>query len=132
MTGNGDRSHPPVSQAPPRQFRRIVVALAVLLVVSVWGFFGAGHTGLALAIVSLFIAMVVTLSLVLMHIARRDEPNAGTGNSETLRDWLDREFDDYTGRIKASSAAIEILLPLVAVAFGMTLFALVHYFDRVI
>jgi hypothetical protein len=34
--------------------------------------------------------------------------------------------------MKTTVAAMEILLPIAAVAFGMTIFALVRYFDGVV
>jgi hypothetical protein len=49
-----------------------------------------------------------------------------------LTEWLAHDFDASTGRTKATVAAIEILLPIAAVAFGMKIFALVRYFDGVV
>jgi hypothetical protein len=124
------RSNAPVSEVLPRPLYWIIVGLAVWLIVSVWGFASKGYTGLVLSVVSLFIGIAVGLPLILAGIARRHRAT-GTGkvNAETLAEWLGREFDDHTGRLKGIAAAIQILLPLAAVAFGMTLFALVHHFD---
>lgn len=112
----------------------IIVALAGWLVLSVWGFLGSGYAGLALAVVTIFIVIAVTVPLALWGIARhygrrtthRDNPD------ETLSEWLAHGFDVDTGRMKATVAAMEILLPIAAVAFGMTIFALVRYFDGVV
>ena len=124
MKDSDRRTNQSASLALPRQFRWIVVGLAVWLVLSVLGFFRAGHTGLMLAIVSFFIGVAVMLPLILAHISRRDDRNRSADEAETLRGWLDREFDGYTGRMKASAAAFQVLLPLAAVALGMTFFAL--------
>jgi hypothetical protein len=94
-----DRVHPAVYW--------VIVGLAGWLVLSVWGFLGSGYAGLALAVVTIFIVIAVTL-------------------------WLAHEFDVDAGRMKATVAAMEILLPIAAVAFGMTIFALVRYFDGVV
>ena len=38
------------------------------------------------------------------------------------------EFDTWQGRRKAAGAAVEILLPIAAVAFGITAFGIVLHF----
>ncbi|MGX7875617.1 hypothetical protein ACVDG5_025465 [Mesorhizobium sp. ORM6] len=46
--------------------------------------------------------------------------------SADLEDWIAGEFDLGQGnRVAARKALLEILLPLAAVAFGMTAFAIV-------
>jgi len=47
---------------------------------------------------------------------------------EPLRDWLSHSFDTWTGRATGRDAAAQILLPIAAVAFGMTIFGLVFLF----
>ena len=129
----GDRrSSLPVSQRLPRGMYWIMVGLAVWLVLSVWGFAGSGYTGLVLSIVSLFLGIAVALPLLLALIARRRRARGlGLDQSEpdTLKEWLTREFSEQTGTIGARAAAVQVLLPLAAVAFGMTIFALIHHFD---
>lgn len=44
---------------------------------------------------------------------------------ENFRDWAHRDFDIGQGHVSGSEAAIEILLPIAAVAFGMTAFAII-------
>jgi len=73
-------SNLPVSDQLPRQLYWIIVALAVWLVASVWGFTGKGYTELALTVVSLFLGVAVGLPLVLELIARRyRSPHSGRG-----------------------------------------------------
>ena len=105
-----------------------MVGLAIWLVGSVWGFAGTGYTRLALSVVSLFIGIIVGLPLILGLIARRHRPPADGDKAGSMAEWLGREFDTRTERIKGSEAAVQILLPIAAVAFGMTIFALVHHF----
>ena len=69
------------------------------------------------------------MPLVLAWIARRYRRRRNRDEPNSLPEWLDREFDAHTGRLKGMAAAIEILLPIAAVAFGMTIFALVRYLD---
>lgn len=102
---------------------RAVVALAVLLVFSVWwGFAGPGYQGLVLMAVTLFVIVTVTLSLVLRHIARR---RGGTDDEPGLKRWLGGEFVSNSGREPTPEAALELLLPIVAVSVGMLIFAIV-------
>lgn len=103
-----------------------IVGLCLWLVVSVWGFAAPGQTGLALTVVSLFIAVAVGIPVVLWGISRgarsrRKDP------AETPRfgDWLACDFEDWSGRQRGRDAAVEVLLPIAAVAFGMSAFALV-------
>ena len=57
-----------VSESLPRGIYWIIVGLAAWLVLSAWGFAGSGYTGLALGVVSLFIAIAVGLPLVLAQL----------------------------------------------------------------
>ncbi len=130
MTIDDPRSNRSVSQGLPSQLYAIIVALAVWLIFSVWGFFGAGYTSLALAIVSLFIVIAVGLPLLLGLIARRHRSgNTDPAEPNSLSEWLGRDFAAQTGRMRGTVAAAQILLPIAAVAFGMTIFALVRHFD---
>ena len=123
---NGDpRSNLPVSRHLPRQVYLILVGLAVWLIVSFWGFLGSGYSALALTVASLFIMVAVGLPLVLGLIARRRRRN-DPAEPDTLHDWLDRDFESNTGRLSTAAAAAQVILPIAAVAFGMTIFAVVH------
>lgn len=127
------RSNLPASQALPRGLYGIIVALAGWLVLSVWGFAGDGDTGLVLAVVSLFIGIAVGLSLLLAAIHRRHHrQRPDDGEASSLTEWLGRDFESHTGRLKGAAAAAQILLPLAAVAFGMTIFALVRHLGGVV
>jgi hypothetical protein len=103
----------------------VIVGLCIWLVLSVWGFAGPGYTGLALTAVSLLIAVVVILSLVMWHISRWRQLAPNRDQPARLRDWLSRDFAAWSGNMRGSQAAVEVLLPIAAVAFGMSIFALV-------
>ena len=49
---------------------RTIVGLAVVLILSVWGFFGPGYSGLALAVVTIFIFIAVAVPAILWRIWR--------------------------------------------------------------
>lgn len=130
MARSDRRADLPVSPLLHRNVHWIIVGLAVWLLLSVWGFAGTGYTGLVLTVVSLFIGIAVMLPLTMWQIAKRRsriEPDDDTDPS--FGEWLSRDFDAQSGRVKASAAAVEIILPIAAVAIGMTVFALVRHFD---
>ena len=123
---NGDpRSNLPASRHLPRQLYLILVGLAVWLIISFWGFLGTGYSALALTVASLFIIVAVGLPLLLARIARRRR-RKDPAEPDTLHDWLDRDFESNTGRLSTAAAAAQVILPIAAVAFGMTIFAVVH------
>ena len=53
-------------------------------------------------------------------------PEEATGKFDQ---WAERDVDLQTGPVKGKYAAIETALPIAAVAFGMTAFALVLHFS---
>jgi hypothetical protein len=105
---------------------RIIAGLIVLLLLSVWGFAGSGRSGLALTVVSLFILVTVALTTVLYRIWRRNAAHGDGDLPVPLRDWLADEFDSGEGRLTGAMAAASALLPLIAVALGMAIFAVVR------
>jgi len=123
------RSNVPVSEGWPREFYWLIVGLGLWLAVSIWGFCGAGYTALVFAVIGLLIAVAVGLAAVAVLVARRrgrprEDPRPGS-----LAAWLDSEFVAHTGGLKGAAAAAQVILPLAAVAFGMTLFAIVRHLD---
>jgi hypothetical protein len=112
-----------------RSIYEVMVGLAAWLVFSVWLFFDKGSTGLPLAVVSIFVLISVMLPVVLWRIRRHNRAAAEPGDGESFPAWLSGEFETWPGRVGARDAALEILLPIAAVALGMTLFAVVLHFD---
>ena len=114
----------------PRVYE-IMVGLTVWLVLSVWLFFNrGGYVGLTLAVVTLFFFIFVAIP-VLLWLAWRGAaaPEETQAPNEPFPEWASHGFDTWTERLTGKAAAIQILLPLAAVAFGMTIFGLVFYFD---
>jgi len=87
-----------------------------------------------LAVVSVFTVIVVALAailgLILQSKRRSDAEVARTDevSNDRLRDWRSHEFMIWDGRMLGIDAIIEMLLPIGAVAFGMTAFAVVLHF----
>ena len=101
-------------------------------VISPWCFAGGGHTDLALtAVTGLFALMVGIPSL--LALARRSHPPDPSADradrTGSFDQWAERDVDLQTGPVKGKYAAIETALPIAAVAFGMTAFALVLHFS---
>ena len=106
-----------------------LVGLALWFVLSVWGFAGDGYADYLLAVVSGFIFIVVALTSTLWwQWWKNRRPGAARENQESLRSWAASELDTWQDRVKGSNAAIEMLLPIAAVALGMTAFGIVLHF----
>lgn len=100
----------------------ILVGFCGWLVLSVWIFFsGVKTTDYLLTVVTGFIVIAVGLPFILSRQMRdrldRTRPS--------FRSWRYRNFETWTGRLGGTQAAAEILLPIAAVAFGMTALGIV-------
>jgi hypothetical protein len=117
-----DHLHPLVYKA--------MAGLALWFALSAWVFFGEeGYTALALAVVSLFLCITVAIPFAIW-LAWRGSPASGAQeNNQTFRDWAAGEFETWQGRLSGGEAAVQILLPLMAVALGLTVFGLVLHLD---
>ena len=103
------------------------IGLALWFVVVSWFFFsGFADMELVLWVVTFFFLMVITIPSAIWLTARRHDSEA-PDKRVSLRDWASGDLDTAQGRRKSSSAAIEMLLPLAAGAFGMTALGLVFY-----
>ena len=107
-----------------------IVLLVVWFVASAWTFFSAAeYMGLLLAVVTGFFFMVIAIPLAIWLVWRKDRnPDAMWGESISLRDWASGEFETWQGRRKATDAAVEIVMPVAAVAFGLMALGIVFYF----
>jgi hypothetical protein len=54
----------------------------------------------------------------------RDDANAGSPR-QSFRGWASCEFDTWQYRLTCRNAAVEVLLPIAAIAFGMTAFGVI-------
>jgi hypothetical protein len=118
---------------------RIYLAAAGLLiwfVIAAWLLFGgSGYIGLALAMISVLVFMAIAIPLALWRTTRTAKRLAASSQaaeqgSEALDKWLRGRFATWTDQEKGSTAVIEILLPLAAVAFGITALGVVFEFAR--
>ena len=101
-----------------------MVGLAACYALSAWvGFAGSGYDDYLLFVVTGFIVMSVALPAIAGRVWRRHRVGH-TVKTGTFANWMAGEFDTVDHPVRASTATIEILLPLAAVAFGMTAFAI--------
>jgi hypothetical protein len=114
----------------PRVTRRLhsgvyglLVGLALWLVMSVWLFAGPGTTNYLLFVVSAFIFIAVALPSILSRVG----PIEPAGDRLSFREWAKSDFDTWQGRVSGAEAAVQVLLPISAVAFGMTAFGIALY-----
>ena len=140
-----DELHPLVHKA--------AAGLLIWFVVAAWLLFsgGAGYLELALAMVSVLAFMALAIPAALWCAGRvapgsqdaADAAGAGAAQNAvagadqpaetlppTFGTWLRGRFATWTDIEKPSTAAIEVLLPLAAVAFGLTAIGIVFHLAR--
>lgn len=124
-----DQLHPSVHKA--------AAGLLIWFVVAAWLLFGgAGYIDLALVIVSVLVFMALAIPAALRRayvVAHRGGPaDPAKEPSETFGAWLQGRFATWTDQEESSTAAMEVLLPLAAVAFGITALGIVFQVTRAV
>ena len=103
-----------------------IAGLVLWFIASAWSFAASAYADYLLVIVTGFMLIAMAIPFVLWLTWHRNQDGEDArGHRQSFRDWASGDFDVGHERMKSSDAAIEILLPLAAVAFGMTLFAIV-------
>jgi hypothetical protein len=121
-SGVAKRLHPAIYET--------IVGLAVLFVLSAWGFFAPNDTYYLLAVVTGFVFLAVFLPFQLWRVRRHGhDPRDTSLSSWPLANWLHAELDVWQTRIRGSDAAAGILLPVAAVSIGMLCLAIVLHLD---
>jgi hypothetical protein len=108
---------------------KLIVGVAAWMALAAWGFFRqSGYIGLVLAVITGFLLVVVGIPYILWRIWRGGRSEMRTPAERegegSLGDWLNGDLDIWQGRLKGLDAMVSILLPLMAVAVGMTTFAI--------
>ena len=104
-----------------------------MFVLSVWGLASDGYTEYLLVVVSGFIFVAVALPYALYWAKHRNwakhrSPEVAEESPGPFDEWASSEFEAGSDRIKGADAAIEILLPIAAVALSMMTFVIVLHF----
>jgi hypothetical protein len=112
---------------------KAIFALAVVFLLGVWEFAGDEYTGYLIAVVAGLVFVALALPFVLWRIRRSHRRRGRAEESdapekETFGDWAAGDFQGWQDREKAGNAAVEVLLPIAAVAFGMVAFSIVSSF----
>jgi hypothetical protein len=114
----------------------VAAGLLVWFVTAAWLLFGgSGYIDLALAIISVLVFVAIAIPLALWRTNLTAQRSAGSSQatehaSDTFDRWLRGRFATWTDQESASTAAIEVLLPLAAVAFGITALGIVFNLAR--
>jgi hypothetical protein len=108
-----------------------LIALAVWFVLSAWAFGENSQTAYLLVVVTGLVSIAVAIPCVLWRMAYRRAERSADDDASTrpFRDWAAQDFETWQDRVKGSNAAIEVLTPIAAVAFGMTGFAIVLHWS---
>ena len=111
------------------------VGLVAWLVLAIWGFGYDGQTDYLLAIVTGFLVIAVAIPATLALMAHSQGSAVDGENSPhdttSFRQWAAEDFDTWQDRVKGRNAAVEVLLPMAAIAIGMTAFAIILHFTAV-
>jgi hypothetical protein len=107
---------------------KIVAALAVWFVLGAWIFAGGGATDFLLVIVSGVFLVTLGIPTLLTLTGRGRQGRRERESAIQFGDWASREVHILTGPVKGIFATVETILPIAAVALGMTLFGLVAHF----
>ena len=106
---------------------KAMVALTIWLLLSVWILFGGGaYVGLILTMITVLFVIIMGIPTLIWLSWQHNTPPNEQGVVESYRNWAIHQFSTWTENLSGSAAAAQILLPLAAVAFGMTIFGLVY------
>jgi hypothetical protein len=126
-----EHSRPPTTGTLHPVVYLTILALAVWFVLSAWGGFGENRQiDYLLVVVSGLVFVATAIPCILWRMASkrtakpsdRSEDDASAGS---FRDWAAHDFETWQDRVRGADAAIEILSPICAVAFGMMGLAIV-------
>jgi hypothetical protein len=115
-----DSLHPLVNMA--------IIGLVLMFVAAMWMFFASDPYGawLDVVVTGLFV-IAIAIPALLWLTWRRNADGARDGSHPRFRDWAAGEFDTGTGSVKGANATAEVLLPIAAVAVGMTALGVVFH-----
>jgi hypothetical protein len=110
---------------------RVAGGLAVWFALSAWILFDhRGDIELPLTFISILLLMALGIPWILWRQWRKYGRAEHGSERETvsLRDWGNGDIDVWGARLHSSDAAINMLLPLAAVSFGLTAIGIVLLF----
>jgi hypothetical protein len=125
VNANQDR---PISGSLHPLVNIAIIGLVLMFVAAMWMFFDSGpyEAWLDVVVTGLF-AIAIAIPALLWLTWRRNADSARDDRHLSFRDWAMGDFNTLTGRVKGVNATAEVLLPIAAVAVGMTLLGLVFH-----
>jgi len=116
------------SQLHPMVYK-IAGGLLIWMILAAWGFFSdAGYSGLALAVITGFAILVLSVPFQMWRLWHRQREHVTQrlpDSSRPFLDWAHGRLDVWQGSLKGSEAALLALVPLAAGAVGMTALVIV-------
>jgi hypothetical protein len=117
----------PVFEHLHRRIYTAAIGLVAWYALAAWLLFDRkDDIGLPLAMVSVFLLVAVLLPLALAFVWKRHPlPHQQHPHQLSFHDWSVGDFAVWGARLHGTHAAIDVLLPLAAVAFGLTALGIV-------
>jgi len=128
MAGHSADQDSPISDSLHPLVNVAIIGLVLMFIAAMWMFFAsdAYEAWLDVVVTGLFVIAIVIPAL-LWLTWRRNAEGAKGDSHPGFRDWAGGEFDTLTGSVKGANATVEVLLPIAAVAVGMTVLGLVFH-----
>src|SRR5262245_3785878 len=127
MAENNPNQHSPTSDSLHPVVNMAIISLVLMFVAAVWMFFDSDPYGAWLDVVVTGLFVIAIAIPTICWLTWRRNADDVRGGSLSFRDWVAAEFDTSTGPVKGANATAEVLLPIAAVAVGMTVLGLVFH-----
>ena len=124
-------NRPVFDQLHPKIYA-IAVGLIAWFALMAWVLFDRNSdVRLPLMFVTVLFAVAIVLPWTLFLVWKKFQmPHEGHPQSTSFRDWKDGEFAVWGAKLHGTHAAIDVLLPLMAVSFGLTAIGIVFVVVR--
>ena len=109
------------------------VGLIAWFALMAWVLFDrSGDASESLMFVTVLFVVAIALPAVLSLVGQKNYglPHEGPHQPPTLHDWRSGDFEVWGAKLPGTHAAIDVLLPLMAVSFGLTAIGIVFVIVR--
>jgi hypothetical protein len=105
-----------------------MVGLGLWFVVSAWALFGTdAYVDYLEVVVTGLFTMAILLPFAIYYTGWRNDPGRRDEHAEPLQAWAHSDMQTWQSRLHTSEASVLTLLPLAAVAFGLTAIGIVYH-----
>jgi hypothetical protein len=128
MAEHGAFQDSPISDSLHPLVHVAIIGLVLMFVAAMWMFFASDpyEEWLDVVVTGLFV-IAIAIPALLWLTWRRNADGARDDSHPSFRDWAAGDFDTLTGSVQGANATAEVLLPIAAVAVGMTVLGLVFH-----